>query len=37
MIAATFLSLVFVPIFYVVIQSMREKFGFSVDIDDEEL
>ena len=28
MIAATFLSLVFVPIFYVVIQSMREKLGF---------
>ena len=28
MIAATFLSLVFVPIFYVVIESLREKLGF---------
>ncbi len=28
MIAATFLSLVFVPIFYVVIETLREKLGF---------
>ena len=37
MIAATFLSLVFVPIFYVVIESMREKFGFTSVLDDEDL
>jgi len=37
MIAATFLSLVFVPIFYVVIESMREKLGFTSVVDDEDL
>ncbi|MAI66739.1 MAG: hydrophobe/amphiphile efflux-1 family RND transporter [Phycisphaerae bacterium] len=37
MIAATFLSLVFVPIFYIMIESMREKFGFTSVIDDEDL
>jgi len=37
MLAATFLSLVFVPVFYIVIESLREKFGFTNVIDDEEL
>ena len=37
MIAATFLSLVFVPIFYIMIESMREKLGFTSVIDGEDL
>ena len=37
MLVATFLSLVFVPVFYIVIESLREKFGFTNVIDDEEL
>jgi HAE1 family hydrophobic/amphiphilic exporter-1 len=37
MLAATFLSLVFVPVFYIVIESLREKFGFTNVIDEEEL
>jgi hydrophobe/amphiphile efflux-1 (HAE1) family protein len=37
MIAATFLSLVFVPIFYIVIESLREKCGFTSVIEDEDL
>jgi len=37
MIAATFLSLVFVPVFYVVIESIREKLGFTDSDVNEEL
>ena len=37
MIAATFLSLVFVPIFYIMIESMREKLGFTSVVDEEDL
>ena len=36
MIAATFLSLLVVPVFYVMIESMREKLGFhDPDLDEE--
>jgi multidrug efflux pump subunit AcrB len=37
MLAATFLSLVFVPIFYIMIETMREKFGFTSVLDNEDL
>ncbi len=37
MTAATFLSLVFVQIFYVVIEFLREKCGFTSILDEEEM
>jgi len=37
MVAATFLSLVFVPIFYIVIETLREKLGFTDSDVNEEL